>query len=226
MGNINVSIDTEKVSQSTNVEILCKKAEVSINNQSDYDLAAIVLKDVKSRYKHLDEQRKNITKPIDDAKKLVMDLFRQPLELLNKAESYIKDKMMDYTSEIQRKAEEERQRLQKLADDEAEKQRKIIETKIERAKASGKEEKAKELETQKENINPIIAPLVTPAINQPKGISYKDNWSVEIVNVASIPREYLMPNMILLNSFAKQHKGTQAIPGVRFVCEQIISARS
>ena len=40
------------------------------------------LKAIKAKYKQLDDLRKSITKPFDDAKKGIMDLFRAPLEYL------------------------------------------------------------------------------------------------------------------------------------------------
>ena len=91
MNNINVIINTDEEQKKTNnVPVLCEKAELSITNQTEYDTASVVLKEVKSRYKELDEQRKSITKPLDDAKKAVMELFKRPLDLLGQAETKIK----------------------------------------------------------------------------------------------------------------------------------------
>lgn len=226
MNNINVSIDTEKVSQSTDVAILCENANLTISNQGDYDSASIILKSVKARYNELDKQRKEITKPLDEAKKSVMNLFNNPLSLLEKAESFIKSKMIGYTQEQERKAREEQMRLQRLADQEAEKQRKILEAKIERAKASGKDQKVEALEMEKENIIPIVAPVIAPQINTPSGVSYKDKWYAVIVDEKLLPREYLIPNMDALNKIAIGTKGSLNIPGVQFKSEKILSQRS
>lgn len=224
--SIDVSIDTEKVQTSTDVTVLCKNAEITISNQGDYDSAATILKAVKARYKEIDEQRKEITKPLDVAKKSVMDLFNLPLKALEKAESTIKGLMIGYTEEQQRKAREEQIRLQKLADQEAAKQKKILDEKIARAEASGKIEKVEELQQQKENVVPIIAPVIAPQIDTPKGVSYKDNWYAEIIDTNLIPREYLIPNMNMLNKIASSTKGTLTIAGVQFRSEKILSSRS
>ena len=226
MNNINVRIDTQKEQERTNdVPALCQKAEITISTQTEFELASVVLKEVKSRYKELEAQRKAITMPLDDAKKAIMELFRQPLTALESAETKLKGLMLGYTAEQERKAREEQARLQKLADQEAEKQRKALEAKIERAKASGKEEKAEMLEMEKENIIPITAPVVAPQIEKPAGISYRDQWSAEVIDEKLVPREYLIVNLQALNKIAAATKGTITVPGVRFVSTKILASR-
>ena len=226
MNNISVNIDTvEEQKKTSDVPALCQKAELIISNQGDYEVASTVLSEVKSRYKELDAQRKEITKPIDAAKKAVMDLFKTPLELLEKAESKIKGLMIGYTNEQERKAREEQARLQRLADAEAAKQKKILEEKIARAEASGKTEKAEELQMQKETITPIVAPIIAPQIETPKGVSYREQWSAEIIDEKLIPREYLIVNLQALNKIAAATKGTISVPGVRFVSTKILASR-
>ncbi len=226
MSNINVVIDTEKVSQSTDVTILCKNAEITISNQGDYDSASTILKAVKSRYKELDDQRKEITKPIDEAKKSVMNLFKQPLELLEKTESFLKRKMIDYTEEQERKARAEQKRLQDLADKQAAEEKKKLDAKIARALESGKTEKAEELQAKKEEVIPMTVPIITPQFETQKGQSFRENWSAIIIDPNLVPREWCVPDEKALNAFAKSTKGTKQIPGVEFKMEKILSQRS
>ena len=226
MSNIQVNIDTEQVSKQTDVAVLCKNAEITISNQGDYDSAATILKTVKSRFKEIDEQRKEITKPLDAAKKSVMELFNLPLKALEKAESFLKNGMINYTTEQEIKAREEQLRLQKLADQESAKQKKILDEKIARAEASGKTEKAEELQQQKENIIPIIAPVIAPQIETPKGVSFKENWSAVVTDANLVPREWCIPDIKALNDVAKATKGTKQITGVEFKMEKILSSRS
>ena len=225
MENIKVNINTQEVQSSTDVTILCQNAEVTISNQGDYDSAATILKAVKSRYKEIDEQRKEITKPLDAAKKAVMELFNSPLKALEKAESFIKSRMIDYTSEQEKKAREEQARLQKLADAEAVKQKKILDEKIARAEASGKVEKAEELQAQKEMVVPIAAPIIAPQIDTPKGVSYRDKWTAQVIDINLVPREYMVANQSALDKVAGATKGTIQIAGVKFNCEKILASR-
>lgn len=226
MENISVNINTDQEQKkASDVPALCQKADLVISNQSDYEIASTVLSEVKSRYKELDSQRKEITKPIDTAKKAVMDLFKTPLELLEKAESKIKGLMIGYTNEQERKAREEQIRLQKLADQEAAKQKKILDEKIARAEASGKSAKAEELQMQKETIAPIIASVIAPQIETPKGVSYREQWSAEITDINLVPREYLIVNLQALNKVAQATKGTLKIAGVNFISTKILASR-
>jgi hypothetical protein len=223
---IEVNIDTEKEQTATSdVPALCTKADVTISNQLEYEGASIVLKEIKSRYNELDTQRKKITKPLDDAKKEVMSLFKTPLELLEKAETKIKGLMISYTAEQERKAREDQRKLQEAADKETERQRKLVEAQIERAKASDKDDKVEQLEAKKETIAPISVPTIAPQINTPSGVSYRDNWTAEVIDANLVPREYMVVNLQALNAVAKSTKGTLNIPGVKFVCTKVLASR-
>lgn len=227
MDNINVTIDTnEAQKQTSDVASLCKKGTILvIINQDQYEKAASVLTEIKSRYKELEKQRKEITVPLDNAKKQVMDLFREPLEQLKSAEDTIKRTMIGYTDEQERLAREEQKRLQELADKELERQKKLIEAKIERAKASGKEEKVETLEMEKEMIAPVVAPVVVPKIDTPKGVSYRDKYTAEVIDFKLLPDEYKLPNQSALDKVAQATKGTISIPGVKIKSEKILASR-
>lgn len=225
--NINVTINTaDEKKKYSDVPALLKKAELTISTQGEYELANTVLKEVKTRYKELDTQRKDITQPLDAAKSNVMELFRSPLDLLKKAEEKIKNLMVGYSTEQERKAREAQLALQKIADAEAEKERKKLEAKIERAKASGKEEKAEELGIQKEMVVPIDVPVVAAAIETPKGLSYKDKFTGEVVDFKVLPDEYKIPNQKALDAIIQATKGAISIPGVKIHSEKIVSSRS
>lgn len=90
-------------------------------DDATYGLAADELTAIKRRASTLDEQRKAITKPLDDAKAAVMSLFRGPLDLLAQAESAIKSKMVGYTTEQRRIAEQARIEAERIAHAEREK---------------------------------------------------------------------------------------------------------
>ena len=71
----------------------------------------------------------------------------------------------------------------------------------------------------------MAKPVVAPKIETPKGMSYRDNWTAEVFDINSVPREYLIANMTMLNNFAKYTKGSIPIPGVKFNCEKIAAGR-
>lgn len=77
-----------------------------------FEIGAEELKAIKAKAAALEEQRKAITKPMDDAKKAVMDLFRSPSELLAQAEAILKRKMLGYQQEQERIAAEARRKAE------------------------------------------------------------------------------------------------------------------
>jgi len=204
---------------------MLKKAEaIVILNQSQYESANDVMKVVKTKYKELDTKRKEITKPLDQAKNAVMDLFRQPLELLKQAEATIKKLMIDYADEQDRLRREEQRKLEAKARAEEDRKRKELEERAKKWAAKGKEGKAEELLEQAEEVE-VVAPVVAPKVEKIKGVSFKENWSAIVVDETKVPREYLQVNTMALNRIAKATKGSIKIPGVEFKMDKILASR-
>lgn len=205
--------------------VMLKQAEaVVILTQEHYEGANGVLKTVKGKYRELDSIRKTITKPLDEAKRAVMDLFRNPLETLSKAESIIKRAMITYSDEQDRIRREEQRKLEAKARAEEERKRKDIEERAKKWAAKGNEAKAEELLDQAEDVH-VEAPVIAPSIEKPKGVSYREQWSAIVTDEAQVPREYLTVNIQALNKVAQATKGALKIPGVEFKMEKILSSR-
>lgn len=221
------SINTEDLEKETQVEdLVVRTKDLVITNQEQLDAAALLLVDVKKRYKDYDALRKTITNPMDAAKKAVMDLFRNPLAKLEKAEETLKNAIMKYDDEQKELARIEQARVQKLIDEENAKQQKLIDQKIQRAEAAGKHDKVEDLIVQKENIIPIAAPVVAPKIEKPSSVSYKITYAAEIVDINLVPREYMIANLPALTKIGQATKGSISIPGVKFVEVKTLASRS
>jgi archaellum component FlaC len=229
MTQINITpVDVEAVELSTKDAVaLAERNQISfvITNQNEYDRISEDLRTIKSRFKEIENQRKEITAPMDNAKKQVMDLFRKPLDLLEKAEKIIKSAMSEYTIAQEKAAEAERKRLQELAEKAAEAERKKLQAKIEKAEATGNLAKVEELQTKKEEVTPIPVPFVAPKIETPKGVSYKDKWTGEVIDINQVPREYLVANQSAIDKILQATKGTIQIPGVKIIYEKITVSR-
>lgn len=207
-----------------------------IKDQATYESAADILKRIKAKQKELDAMRKNITKPLDAAKKAVMDLFREPMVILDEAECIIKQASIDYTTEQDRIRQEQQDKLDRQARAAEEKKKKALEEqarkkeeearllreKAEKADAEEKarleaaakkaEEKAAEKREKKEEVV-VEAPVLAQRAETPKGISYKTVYYVEIEDFAKLPDDYKLPNVSMLNKFAQAGKGKVKIPG-------------
>lgn len=76
-----------------------------------YEAAADDLKSVKAKYKAIEAQRVEIVGPLNKAVKAVNDLFRSPLDFLEKAETTLKNRLLAYDQEQERKRRAEQARL-------------------------------------------------------------------------------------------------------------------
>ena len=91
----------------------------AVTNDVEYADGAEELKRIKNQQSVLEERRFAITRPMDAAKKAVMDFFRPFSDRLDDAEIHVKKALTDYATEQKRIADEaarvERQRAEKEA---------------------------------------------------------------------------------------------------------------
>jgi len=204
-------------------EIVVAQAQTfAIATMTDYQLAGEELKAIKRRMKELDDLRKSMTRPLDNAKKAVLDFFRPVSDGLSQAENLIKRAMLGYQQEQERKRQEEEARLRKITEDEQRRRDALAEKQAEKARARGNEERAQEI---LENVPIIPIPVVLKEQPKVKGIATREIWKFRFVNVSLLPREYMIPNEKMLLAFARATKGTIPVPGVEFYSEEIVAAR-
>lgn len=59
----------------------------------------------------------------------------------------------------------------------------------------------------------------------PDGVSIRHTWDPVITNPNEVPREYCMPDVMLLKQRAHDRDGQLEVPGVKFVKRAIVSSR-
>lgn len=119
-----VNIPAEAVEKINSVDdFIAATNIVKIEDQTTYDQVNEIRKTISQREKELEEKRKTITRPIDDSKAKVMELFRIPIEKLAKLKKGLLRMQGDY-QEKQRRIQQEQQRLR---DAEAAKERERLE---------------------------------------------------------------------------------------------------
>jgi len=205
--------------------VVSNSTGMTISNNNDFEVAGNQLKQIKSVSKQIIDTRKKMTVPLDTSKKAIMDFFRVPLESLSKGESLLKNSMLGYTQEQERKRRQEEQRLQIESDKRAEAERKKLEKKAERLETKGKPETAQEVIAQKEQ---IVAPKihVNSTVSKVVGVSSKKVWTYEITDIKKIPRNFMIPNERLIRDTVKATKGSLEIAGVRIYQEDSLYVRS
>lgn len=215
-----------------------------VSTPVQYTDAGEQLKQIKTAMKRLDDLRKGMTRPLDAAKKAIMDFFRAPEEKLTRAEAGIKRAMIAYSDEQerirreeQRKAEEaarkERERLEDIARETERKAREKAESErkaAEAATAAGRAAEAAKLmaraaateeraAAKAEEVTQQAAMVVAPVIHReaPKvsGISTREVWLFDVVDAAAVPREYLMVDESKIRKVVGALKGDTCIAGIR-----------
>lgn len=178
------------------------------------DLATSETQAVKARLSDLETMRKAITRPIDEAKAKIMDLFRPAKETYERTEKILKDKMVAYqlaerrkAEEEQRKRDEEARQARLAAEREAAAKEAAAQAEAERLKHEAEEAaragdagKAAELEVaaqqtvvaaqeQAAEIQMAAAVIPTPAAVAPiapKGMSLRGKWKARVIDKAKV----------------------------------------
>ena len=202
--------------------------ELTITDQSSYEMAANTLKDIAL----LEKQIKDHHKPIKDsayaAHKAAVAAEKRLLDPLDEAKRTIKRSVSDWTveqerirAEAQRKIDEANRAAEKAAEDA-------------RLEAAIKAEKdgAPDIVTDAMIDIPfqsIYSPPAHPTYNKVAGVTTRETWKAEVFDVVILCKaigdgtikmtDVVVPNMTVLNSLARSMKDKMSIPGVRAVKE-------
>lgn len=218
-----IALDAECQSKIDDAEQLPARYEsLQITTATDYETAGESLRAIKAKAKQLSELRLSLTRPLDESKRKIMDLFRGPGAALTKAEGFIKKAMLAFTSEQGRvrRAEEERLR------EEQRKEAARLANLAEKARARKDEAKAAEFEARQANVESTQVVVAPAAIPKAPGISTREIWEYEIVDATQIPADYLIPDHPLIGQTVRATKGKVTIPGVRIFSRKTLAAGS
>ena len=198
---------------------LADAEEISIVTVADYEAAAAQLKAIKSKWNEIDDMRKALKRPIDEAAKRIQQFFAAPLQFLTDAESLIKRKMLAFTDELERI----RRADQARADEAARRERARLARRAAKAATSGKIEKAADLEQRAAT---VVAPIVTRETPKIAGQSTREIWNFEVTDESQLPREYLVPDTARIRRVVTALRGDTRIPGVRVFAEKRLASGS
>lgn len=210
------------------IDLMARAASFEITKPQQFEASGGLLRLIKAKQKEVAATRTGITRPIDEAKKRVMGLFKPISDRLIAAESTLKAGMLTFT-----RAETERQREAQLELDRlAEVERKRFEQRAEKAHDKGDEAKAEVLEEAAASTYAPAAPAPTKAA----GVHTRTIWKAQVTNKAELIKAaaeqpevfgmYIEIDMQKLNALARSHKASFAIPGVRAVAEETVSVRA
>jgi len=183
-----------------------------------------LIKEVKDQWKLLDFDRKEMTKPLDVSKALIMDKYRGPLELLKKAEKDLKNIGLDwdnYQTEqariAQEKVDKENIRLKKIESDKLERQAKAHEKK-------GRPAEAIDLRVQKEMVKASEGVKVEAPVKT-KGMSATVTWHYRVIDFAKLPDSMKIADDTRLGQIARANHNDLPVAGVEFYSKKSMSSR-
>lgn len=179
---------------------------LTITNDDDYSRGGDILKDIKARIKAVKDYWKAPKAAAQAAHKTLVDREKQMLKPLEDAEATVKKIMLAYTTEQQRKRQEEQARLAALA---------------EQAEQQGDADGAAFMREMSAAVEPV----------QPTGgVSVRTTWKARVTDPKKVPAyfngyELREINMTALNGLARQYEGGLDIPGVEFYRDSTMSVR-
>jgi hypothetical protein len=161
---------------------------VRIQTKSEYEELAGILKDVTSKRKFLDQERKVSVTPLNTEVKRINEWFQAPIKQLEGLERDIKGLLTDY----QLRQEAERKRLEAAAQAAA----------------------AAALATEPmpgATAMTLMGQSVDAAAPKVEGLGAKVVWTFRVVDATKLPREFLQPNEAAISAWVAEH-GDKNIP--------------
>jgi len=212
----------------SSTEVVLREAEgLAITTNDEFQQVGTRLREIVTRRRDIDDERKRLVRPIDEARARIQELFRPALDNLARAEQLLKGGISRWNTE--------QDRLRRIAEAEAEaaarKESDRLAALAERAAAAGKFEKAAALEGAADSVP--IAEVAEPP--KARGISTRESWKANVVDKGAlvqavadgkVPLDVLDVNMTVLNQMARALKSNLHYPGVEAVRETIVAARS
>lgn len=162
---------------------------LTVTTPEEYRVAAEALKQTCAKHRQIDEQRKKATKPLDEAKRQIMDWFRPALDNLDSAIMSIRRGLTSYEAE------------QKKREDAAA---------AAYATASGAEREAAKVQ---------LVATFNNTVEKIEGVTKRTIWKFEITDPTAIPREYLAIDEKKIGAVVRALKADASIPGVRVYAE-------
>lgn len=205
-------------------------SDFAVTTVEEAELAGEELRSIKAMIKSLDDKRKAITRPLDAAKTATMDLFREPLAVLERAQEVIRTAIGKFQAEQARLARE----AQIRADAEAAEARKKIEEEAKAAAEAGQPELAA---TLTDAASLMIGPVGAVVQTKVKGLGSRSTWKSRVTNVVAFieyaiksERADLLAMVSIdqsaLNKYAVATKGAMKIPGVEFYEDSTVVSRA
>ena len=180
-----------------------------ILSDDEDELAQAAIVEIAGRIKAAEEERLSITRPMDQAKTRVMEIFRRITNPLGEARTILETAHFEYLKRKRAETERlERERRAAIAQ---------AETLIENPTVENVAKAAALVETAAAVPAPTAAPRVA-------GASARKRWTYEITDEDAVPRSLCSPDTKKIQAFVDLHKAKAVAGGIRFYEKEGLAA--
>lgn len=204
--------------QKNSVELLERAEGTKIANQAEYGLNVNIIRELKKKWKTVEEARKKMKKPADDTVKEIQDFFNPILSAYKQAENKLRGLLGDYDTEQARIRKEAQDKIDKDLKEKKDK----TETAAIEARENNNEAAAVSLEIQS-NALPQTGVQLKPSKVQ--GVSKTTVYEYTVANLGQVPRNFLMINDKAIKSFITATKGEMPIEGISITSRERANIR-
>jgi len=205
-------IDTDNSNPQTAVQQLESQQEIllkwldnpQVTTDQEQKQAEDLLISARFALKQAEEKRKELTRPIDESKKMIIELFKPYVDKLSNGIDALNSALHHYHT--QKIAAAEAARLAALAEEAA---------RIQAAKDNG------------EIIQPLAKPVPPELAKTSRtnlgAVTYREDYDIQVVDANLVPRDLCEPSMTKIRARVKS--GVTDIPGVLISRKYTTSAR-
>ncbi|MCX7800101.1 MAG: hypothetical protein N2109_07135 [Fimbriimonadales bacterium] len=176
-----------------------------------YQGALAALQELRAVMRRIEEQRKEVTRPLLDEKRRLDSWYRAPEQALKSAEEALVEALTRFRAEcaaqaemVAIRAERERQRALEKADE---------------WEAKGQPQRAAHWRAK---AGALAAPVAATLPTVP-GVSWRTSWKWELLDAAAVPREWLTVDAAKVDEAVRAmgEVAAAAIPGIRVWAEEL-----
>lgn len=199
--------------QQRGLSLIDLAGRVDVVDTTSADDAGRLLMQVKKAIGDIEDARKKVTKPLDDAKKAAMEQARSAQQPYKEAQQAIEGALLGWTMAERKRIAEENAR--------AESERAALENEAQRAAEEGRLDDAAALQMQRDATGTV------EKVHRAAGTQARFTWQAEVTDLdllvkavaenAMLPSNLLTPNQSALNAYARATAGKAKVPGLRFV---------
>jgi hypothetical protein len=175
--------------------------DLKVTSPEEQKNAEDLLISARQAWKQADEKRRELTRPLDDAKQRIIELFKPYMNRLETGINILNRELTSYHEAlIALRREEERRAMEAQA------------ARMKEAEKTGEVVELVELFAVPNVVKTSRANLGT--------VTYRDDWDVQVVDAARVPRDLCEPSMSRIRARVKS--GVTNIPGV-LVTKKLVS---